>query len=241
MNHRTGTTYLRKEGSTSVTVTRNEGSAARSAAGDAACRPVAEEVCTEGPETRMVEGVAVTQSCWAWSRTFSCQRTTQASDCTDLDANRQCRLRDECLDDPQSGACKVSQRVYGCPLPDEQAPGDKQYICGGDVYCINGDCEPIEREASTEFKDTLVALHSLGDAGNQFDPDNLTVFKGERGACSRRSSAPPTAVRARVYRSSPRGCAARPIARSTRRTTRAVPQGRYLLLGQGARHLRDLA
>lgn len=186
VNHRTGTTYLRKEGSTSVTVTRNEGSCP-ALAGDAACRPVAEEVCTEGPETRMVEGVAVTQSCWAWSRTFSCQRTTQASDCTDLDANRQCRfLRDECLDDPQSGACKVSQRVYSCPLPDEQAPGDKQYICGGDVYCINGDCEPIEREASTEFKDALVALHSLGDAGNQFDPDNLTVFKGERGACSKK-------------------------------------------------------
>ncbi|MCE3544430.1 conjugal transfer protein TraN, partial [Escherichia coli] len=48
------------------------------------------------------------------------------------------------------------------------------------------DCEPIEREASTEFKDALVALHSLGEAGKQFDPDNLTVFSGERGACSKK-------------------------------------------------------
>ena len=186
VNNRTGTTYLRKEGSTSVTVTRNEGSCP-ALSDNEGCTATGEEVCTEGPETRMIEGVAVTQSCWAWSRTFSCRRITQGNDCTDLDANRQCTfLRDECLDDPQSGACKVSQRVYSCPLPDEQAPGDKQYICGGDVYCINGDCEPIEREASTEFKDALVALHSLGDAGEQFDPDNLTVFSGERGTCSKK-------------------------------------------------------
>src|SRR3546814_3354378 len=42
-----------------------------------------------------------------------------------------------------------------------------QYICGDDVYCINGDCEPIVREASTEFKDALVALHSIDQARSE--------------------------------------------------------------------------
>ncbi|MDA4833108.1 conjugal transfer protein TraN, partial [Enterobacter hormaechei] len=97
-------TYLRKEGSTNVTVTRHEGSCP-ALSDNEGCTATGEEVCTEGPETRMIEGVAVTQACWAWSRTFSCRRITQGNDCTDLDANRQCRfLRDECLDDPQSGA-----------------------------------------------------------------------------------------------------------------------------------------
>ena len=63
---------------------------------------------------------------------------------------------------------------------------DKQYVCGRDVYCLNGNCETIEREASTEFKDALVALHSIGDAGAQFDPANLTVFSGERGTCAKK-------------------------------------------------------
>jgi conjugal transfer mating pair stabilization protein TraN len=185
-NYATGTPYLKKEGTLSVTVARNEGTCPALAA-DTTCVPQATEVCTEGPETRIIEGVPVTQSCWAWSRSFTCQRLTPASDCTDLDANKQCKfLRDECLDDPQSGACKVSQRVYSCPLPDDKAPTDKQYVCGGDVYCLNGSCETIEREASTEFKDALVALHSIGDAGKQFDPDNLTVFSGERGTCSKK-------------------------------------------------------
>jgi conjugal transfer mating pair stabilization protein TraN len=185
-NNATGTPYLKKEGTLSVTVARNEGTCP-ALAGDTTCVPQATEVCTEGPETRIIEGVSVTQACWAWSRSFTCQRLTPASDCTDLDANKQCKfLRDECLDDPQSGACKVSQRVYSCPLPDDKAPTDKQYVCGGDVYCLNGSCETIEREASTEFKDALVALHSIGDAGKQFDPDNLTVFSGERGTCSKK-------------------------------------------------------
>jgi conjugal transfer mating pair stabilization protein TraN len=185
-NNATGAAYLKKEGTLSVTVARNEGTCP-ALAGDTTCVPQATEVCTEGPETRIIEGVSVTQSCWAWSRSFTCQRLTPASDCTDLDANKQCKfLRDECLDDPQSGACKVSQRVYSCPLPDDKAPTDKQYVCGGDVYCLNGSCETIEREASTEFKDALVALHSIGDAGKQFDPDNLTVFSGERGTCNKK-------------------------------------------------------
>lgn len=185
-NNATGTPYLKKEGTLSVTVARNEGTCPALAA-DTTCVPQATEVCTEGPETRIIEGVSVEQACWAWSRSFTCQRLTPASDCTDLDANKQCKfLRDECLDDPQSGACKVSQRVYSCPLPDDNAPTDKQYVCGGDVYCLNGSCETIEREASTEFKDALVALHSIGDAGKQFDPDNLNVFSGERGTCNKK-------------------------------------------------------
>ena len=32
---------------------------------------------------------------------------------------------------------------------------------GADLYCIGTECEAITREASTEFKDAVVALHSL--------------------------------------------------------------------------------
>ncbi|MBB5712345.1 conjugal transfer protein TraN [Sphingomonas xinjiangensis] len=185
-NTAAGTTYLKKEGSSSVTVTRLEGTCPALLA-DTSCVAQGPEVCTEGPETRTIDGVPVTQACWAWSRPFVCQRITPANDCTALEANKQCSfLREECLDDPRSGACKVAQRVFSCPLPDEQASGDKQYICGNDVYCMNGNCEPIEREASTEFKDALVALNALGQAGKEFDENELTVFSGERDTCSKK-------------------------------------------------------
>jgi len=146
---------------------------------------VASETCVDpDPTTRIVNGVAVTRACWNWERTYSCHRFSQANDCADLERNRKCTfLRDECLDDPQDGPCKVSQKIYQCPTPDSSAPNDKQYICGNDVYCINGDCEPIVREASTEFRDALVGLHALDQAGKEFDETNFRVFTGTRESC----------------------------------------------------------
>ncbi|MFS0849780.1 MULTISPECIES: conjugal transfer protein TraN [Sphingomonadaceae] len=179
----TGEGWHEKTVQTSVTVKRVDGCAEMAA--DAMCTAAgAGEVCTEGPETRIIDGVAVTQACWAWKRDFTCNVMSAGNDCGDLDANRQCTfLREDCLDDPQQGACKVKEKVYRCPTPDTPTSNAPQYICGDDVYCINGDCEPITREASTEFKDALVALHAIDDASKGFDPNNLTVFSGTRDTC----------------------------------------------------------
>lgn len=146
---------------------------------------ITSETCVDpDPTTRVINGVAVTRACWNWERTYSCHRFSEANDCSDLENNRQCTyVRDECLDDPQDGPCKVSQKVYQCPTPGGTSAADKQYICGNDVYCINGDCEPIVREASTEFKDALVGLHALDQAGKEFNEADLRVFTGTRESC----------------------------------------------------------
>jgi conjugal transfer mating pair stabilization protein TraN len=108
------------------------------------------------------------------------------NDCGKLDATPGCTFDHEtCLDDPPSGdgSCKVAERVYKCPIPGS-ATQPAQYICGGDVYCVNGDCEPIEREASDEFKDAVVALNALGQANAEFDESTLTLFKGTAESCA---------------------------------------------------------
>ncbi|MCE3543356.1 conjugal transfer protein TraN, partial [Escherichia coli] len=69
-NYATGTVYLRKEGTREITLKRNEGSCPALVA-DTACTATGPEVCTEGPETRIIDGVSVTASCWAWSRPFT--------------------------------------------------------------------------------------------------------------------------------------------------------------------------
>lgn len=145
------------------------------------------ETCTDPtPTTRIINGVSVTRACWGWSRTYNCNGVTTGNDCGTLAANPKCTyVRDECLDDPAEGggACKTVEKIYKCETPSGGSPGDKQYICGDDVYCINGDCEPIVREASTEFKDALVAPHSIDQAGKEFDETNFTVFRGTRETC----------------------------------------------------------
>lgn len=162
---------------------RDEGVCNSATAGQT-CELTSETCVDSEPTTRTINGVAVTQACWQWERQYSCHRLSQGDDCGDLEGNRQCTfLREDCLDDPQQGECKVKEKVYRCPTPDAPTSNAPQYICGNDVYCINGDCEPITREASTEFKDALVALHAIDDASKGFDPNNLTVFSGTRDSC----------------------------------------------------------
>ncbi|MCW2351778.1 conjugal transfer protein TraN [Sphingobium sp. B12D2B] len=179
----TGEGWHAKTTETQVSVRRVDGCAGL--AGDSMCTAdPAGEVCTQGPETRIIDGVPITQPCWAWKRDFSCKVMTAGNDCGSLDANAACTyVRDDCLDDPQNGPCKVTEKVYRCPTPASSVPTDNQYICGDDVYCVNGECEPIVREASTEFRDALVGLHALDQAGKEFDETNYRVFSGDRETC----------------------------------------------------------
>ncbi len=163
-----------------VNAVRDESGCAAIAA-DASCTQSAEACTDSDPVTRIVNGISVTQPCWAWARDYSCRSVTSVQDCTELEATPGCTLaREDCLTDEP---CQTWERVFDCPLPPTPSASN-QYICDGDVYCIDGSCETIEREANDEFKDAVVALNGMDQARREFDPDTLTLFKGERGTCS---------------------------------------------------------
>jgi conjugal transfer mating pair stabilization protein TraN len=164
----------------SIATNRDESRCA-SLASDTSCRQ-AIEVCTDNdPLTRIINGAAVTQPCWAWERQFTCAQYVEAQDCQTLETTPGCALvGEECL---SGEPCRTWERVYDCPVPDQ--PGSpNQFICDADVYCIDGSCETIAREANDEFKDAVVALNAMDQARREFDPDNLNLFKGTRNTCS---------------------------------------------------------
>src|SRR3546814_17405184 len=99
----TGASWHAK-GSTSTVVTRRVDSCG-SLAGDEMCSlQHGGAVCTEGPETRIIDGVPVTQVCWAGNRDYVCNRFTQANDCGALEANESCYfLPTDCP--PSRGHC----------------------------------------------------------------------------------------------------------------------------------------
>jgi conjugal transfer mating pair stabilization protein TraN len=166
--------------SNTVNIARDE-SGCTAIAAEASCVQSA-EICTDSdPVTRIVGGISVTQPCWAWTRDYLCRSVTTVQDCMQLEATPGCTLaREDCLTDEP---CQTWERVFDCPLP--QTPSaTNQYICDGDVYCIDGSCETIEREANDEFKDAVVALNGMDQARREFDPNTLTLFKGQRGTCS---------------------------------------------------------
>ena len=176
----TGETPIRVSTRQSVSTTKDESQCAGLAA-DNSCQQDTETCTDSDPVTRIVDGIAVTQPCWAWSRSYTCAQFTQAQDCQTLESTPGCSLvREDCL---SGEPCRTWERVYDCPVPDQPAD-TSQFICDGDVYCIDGSCETIEREANDEFKDAVVALNAMDQARREFDPDTLTLFKGTRNTCS---------------------------------------------------------
>lgn len=163
------------------TMTRNE-SACAALAVDTTCRNPVEVCSDDNPQTRTVRGTSVTQSCWGWTRTYQCTGMAPAEDCSSLEASGCTFLREACVTEEQP--CYTYTRVYACPVPDSPQ-SDTQYICDGDVYCINGACETIERAPNTEFKDAAVALNTMKEASGQFDPATLTLFRGTRMRCTK--------------------------------------------------------
>lgn len=141
------------------------------------------EICTDsGPQTRVIDGVSVTRDCWGWQRSYSCLARSAASDCAEIEDEGSCRyLREECLTEDEP--CETWERIYECSLP-VAGTGETQYICDGDIYCIDGWCETIERKANDEFRDAVTALHAMDEARGAFDPQTLTLFRGTRNTCS---------------------------------------------------------
>ena len=175
-----GGTLRGTEVQSSVAESRDQ-SACASLAGDTGCTSTTEACTSSDPVTRVIDGVSVTKPCWAWERTYECHKAVPAQNCDALEANKDCRFeREECLTDETP--CPTRERIYSCALPNGPAP-EKQYVCDGDIYCINGECETIDRQPNDEFKDAAVALNAASQAGKEFDPANLTLFKGERDTC----------------------------------------------------------
>jgi conjugal transfer mating pair stabilization protein TraN len=53
--------------------------------------------------------------------------------------------------------------VFQCTTPAAPSTGET-YACSGDIYCLNGDCTQVTREASPDFAQALTAIHAMGDA-----------------------------------------------------------------------------
>lgn len=176
--------YRMEDQSALVSAMPNDGACA-ALSGNAQCAEQAGEVCTDSdPITRVINGVSVTQPCWAWTRSFQCTERRSANDCGELAARPECRFdHQECLSENGDGSCNVYDSIYACSTPATGGGASAAYVCAGDLYCLNGECAQVEREASTEFKDAMVAVQTMGNVRGEFDPDTLTLFGGEKAGC----------------------------------------------------------
>jgi len=147
-------------------------------------------------ETRNINGLDVTKSCWKWDRKYACVTGSKISDCEELE--RKCVLVEtRCLSDESinlkdsknSSACHHIEKTYECLEITGQLPERRK--CKKIGYCVGGDCEEYSYPENKNMPKAIAYLHLLKKMGDELkgelcDGDNLhecKIFKGEKSGC----------------------------------------------------------
>ncbi|HHY8093067.1 TPA: type-F conjugative transfer system mating-pair stabilization protein TraN, partial [Escherichia coli] len=142
--------------------------------------------CSEpgGTKTGVMEGKtwSITQACWAYRDKYvtqsadngTCQKYVDNPACTL--ASRQCAFYSD------EGACLHEYATYSC----ESRTSGKVMVCGGDVFCLDGECDKAHSGKSSDFGEAVSQLAALAAAGKDVAALNgvdVRAFTGEAKFC----------------------------------------------------------
>ena len=142
--------------------------------------------CTEpgGTKTGVMEGKpwSITLACWAYRDKYvtqsadngTCQKYVDNPACTL--ASRQCAFYSD------EGTCLHEYATYSC----ESKVSGKVMICGGDVFCLDGECDKAQSGQSNDFAEAVSQLAALAAAGKDvaaLDGVDVRAFTGQAKFC----------------------------------------------------------
>ncbi len=136
------------------------------------------KVCSQGPQTRVFEGIAVTKKCWQYTYTYQCYYPSK-DDCGPLRARGCVQINSSCKQ-YVGKTCVLYTQTYQCK--GENRPSSS--IQGGKPpFCLDGTCRNQTWENNDELMSSLAQLSLLKELQGQFQ--NGILFKGEDHRCSK--------------------------------------------------------
>jgi conjugal transfer mating pair stabilization protein TraN len=146
-------------------------------------------VCSDAtPQTRLINFLEVTRTCWQWSNTFDCVLADNRSDCgqprfgqcqpsgapicVEMDA---VTVPSFCNHERQDFTCKIADAVY-----------QTVQNCGTQQFCEDGSCWDTAYPPDADFARTVAYLEAQREAGKYLDPSGLQVFKGFHNTCTKK-------------------------------------------------------
>ncbi|MBY0501641.1 MAG: conjugal transfer protein TraN [Alphaproteobacteria bacterium] len=135
-------------------------------------------VCTQGRETRLIDGVPVTQDCWQEARMYDCTYPSK-DDCGPLRAKGCVQIDSRCKK-MIGKTCVVYAQTYQCKGGSQTTHS----IVGGNTpFCLDGTCRDQTYESNDEMMSTLSQLTLLKEIQGNFKKG--MIFKGNDERCSR--------------------------------------------------------
>lgn len=132
--------------------------------------------CSQGPQTRIIEGVSITKPCWEEKLTYACEFPTK-DNCGPLRARGCVQINSVCKQSV-GNTCVAYTQTYQC----KGASKTSYHITGGNTpFCLDGSCRDQSFEANDEMMASIAQLSLLKDMQGQID----SIFKGEEYRCSK--------------------------------------------------------
>ena len=148
---------------TSYTVTNDtiDASACTPQVGSNACAQPPAEVCTQGPETRIINGLPVFKDCWQWQRTYTCSTSDAADFCAPLRVIGCTEQGSVCDATGPDGQCNSYTRTFAC-LNNGSVTGQSivnlntSYTIKNDFLDVSACADPISNPACTVAQEVCV-------------------------------------------------------------------------------------
>jgi conjugal transfer mating pair stabilization protein TraN len=139
-------------------------------------------VCTDGPATKVIDGVSVTRDCWETTSTMTCASAAAVDQCAPL-VSAGCKATGSVCKQTNAGTgkCEIFEDSYSCPVPAQTMTSASN--CPSNVFCLGDSCFDIGAPADTDFARSMSLLEAGREAGVYLDTDRMQVFKGEDNRC----------------------------------------------------------
>ncbi|MCB2020383.1 MAG: type-F conjugative transfer system mating-pair stabilization protein TraN, partial [Burkholderiaceae bacterium] len=146
------------------------------------CTVSSAPTCTDGPATKVIDGVSVTRDCWETTSTMSCTSAAPLDQCAPLVSAGCTPSASACRQtNADSGKCEVFEDSYSCPVPAHSVTSASN--CPTNVFCLGESCFDIGAPADADFARSMSLLEAGREAGVYLDTDRMQVFKGEDNRC----------------------------------------------------------
>lgn len=144
--------------------------------------------CSEpgGTKTGVMEGKpwSLTEACWAYRDKYVTQSADNGT-CQAYVDNPACTLATrQCAFYSGEGTCLHEYATYSC----ESKTSGKVMICGGDVFCPDGECDKAQSGKSNDFGEAVSQLAALAAAGKDVAALNgidVRAFTGQAKFCKK--------------------------------------------------------
>jgi conjugal transfer mating pair stabilization protein TraN len=132
--------------------------------------------CTQGPQTRIIEGVPITKPCWEEKLTYACDFPTK-DNCGPLRARGCVQINSVCKQSV-GNTCVAYTQTYQC----KGGSKSSYHITGGNTpFCLDGNCRDQSWEANDEMMSSVAQLSLLKDMQGKIN----SIFEGKRHKCSK--------------------------------------------------------